>query len=122
MGIRWEVLGAFGYHYALCTTEASFHKALKSLGIKAENFLIDGKDATAHHFVSERGKGCTIVTVAKTDMDRRIVYAALAHEAVHVWQNICSHIGESNPGQEIEAYHIQCIVQDFMHWYDELKG
>ena len=36
-------------------------------------------------------------------------YGVVTHESVHVWQDICRHICESNAGIEVEANSVQWI-------------
>ena len=47
------------------------------------------------------------------------VAGRLVHEAVHVWQRYCDHIGERRPGNEQEAYGIQSIAQELMQSFVE---
>lgn len=41
----------------------------------------------------------------------------LIHEAVHVWQAYSANMGETNPGDEQEAYAIQSISQELLAEY-----
>jgi hypothetical protein len=47
------------------------------------------------------------------------VAGLLVHEAVHVFQRYCEHIGERRPGAEQEAYGIQAIAQELMQSFAE---
>ena len=49
------------------------------------------------------------------------VYALLCHEAVHVWQEWASDIGEDKPGAEQEAYAVQWISLKLMNAWEGLK-
>lgn len=45
------------------------------------------------------------------------VAALLVHEAMHVWQAFCEHVGEKSPSDEFEAYSIQSIFHELMTAY-----
>jgi hypothetical protein len=45
----------------------------------------------------------------------------LAHEAVHVKQDICDRIGEEKISSEMEAYIVQAVAQNLMDSYKNLR-
>ena len=49
-------------------------------------------------------------------------FLSLVHEAVHVWQFICQHIGEQKPGIEMEAYGIEGITRGLIEAYFATQG
>jgi hypothetical protein len=49
------------------------------------------------------------------------VVGLLVHEAVHVWQGMQDHIGESQSSKEEEAYAIQLISQELMVAYSQTR-
>lgn len=80
----------------------------------------DHADATAHFLETSEGEVCVVVTI--TGHEQRTlpqVHALLVHEAVHIWQEIRSIIGEKEPSSEFEAYSIQSISQRLMESYAE---
>ncbi|CAD7023175.1 hypothetical protein REJC140_00118 [Pseudorhizobium endolithicum] len=50
------------------------------------------------------------------------VISTIVHEAVHVWQFLCRHIGEDSPGIEMEAYGIQMITEGLINAYTSTQG
>jgi hypothetical protein len=101
-----------GPHLTLCTSKAEFNAALDHLRIPKDNrgnWL--GAGGKVHTY--ERGSSITcIVCVKLKDIKKRPICEVaniLVHEAVHVWQQHHSNIGESNPSPEFEAYSIQSI-------------
>ena len=72
-------------------------------------------DATTH-LLENQDYGLAAV-VCLGDVSRRSpdgVAALLVHEAVHVWQAFCGHIGEKSPSDEFEAYSIQSISYELL--------
>lgn len=104
-----------GPYLTLCTTEEMFRRALvKDLGFtKHVDFLSTPQSHATTHFLNDRsGKFAAVVCLGSTEGRKPIEVAGLlVHEAVHVWQEHCKHIGEQNPGDETEAYAIQWISQ-----------
>ncbi|MEL7086832.1 MAG: hypothetical protein AAGL98_00070 [Planctomycetota bacterium] len=82
-----------------------------SLGIKAATSLFQKTDASKHRVA--------IVTVG--DFSPGETVGILAHEAVHVWQDIRDGIGEKEPSSELEAYGVQSIASDLFSAYERTR-
>lgn len=115
------------YYYGLCLTEKDFCKELKRLKVPKDTwppFLGSASaNATAHFF--EKGDGtlaCIITLGATKGKSVAQVHALLVHEAVHLWQEIRSNIGEKAPSSEFEAYAIQTLSQRLIEAYADAKG
>ncbi|MBB5443275.1 MULTISPECIES: hypothetical protein [unclassified Paraburkholderia] len=113
-------------HLALCVDERAYRREMRRLKIDEHPpFTINGKPATAHWFNHQQGgQNLAIVCVDRETLADRTgtqIAALLVHEAVHVFQNICEHLGEESPSREFEAYSIQRIAQNLMHMYAELS-
>ena len=113
-------------YYGLCTSEKQFTKTLKALKIpKAEwpSFVNVGANATTHHFEASNGSKSAVICiqVPKGKTVSQIV-GLLAHEAVHIWQEIKKSIGEKEPSSEFEAYSVQWLTQCLVHKYFKKKG
>lgn len=105
------------YFFTLCTNEKLFKKAMRHLGIPKKsrpNFVSTWhSNGTAHYFeLREKRKKCVVVCIRGfDDHDPAAIVGLIAHEAVHVWQQIRETLGESAPSSEFEAYSIQNITQ-----------
>jgi len=102
------------YCIGLCTSEASYKKELKRLGVNYDGeWIREGKDGNVTEMTC-RSTGTSLVIVS-VRVDKKTkpleVYGLLVHEAVHVWQKICDNISEDEPSREFEAYSIQHIAQ-----------
>lgn len=111
-------------HLALCTDESDYLREMRRMKIKSPSpFILEGKQATAHWFDHKRGgDGVAIVCIDLASLRKSTgtaIAALLVHEAVHVFQNICEHLGEENPSSEFEAYSIQRISQDLMCMFQQ---
>lgn len=102
----------------VCFTEESHKKLHKKLRIpehERPEFLEDKALANTTFYTQKDEEGkhvrrIAIVSIDPTVFDEGIgVLEMLCHEAVHVWQDFKSYIGESNPSDEFEAYGIQHI-------------
>lgn len=115
----------YGPLFTLCTSQEAFEKALTDIELprdKWEPWLVDGSFGSTHTYEHHSGDIACIVCVKPTPniVDRA---AILAHEATHIWQRYCRHIGETTPGNESEAYAIQHIVWHLMESYRiQMKG
>ena len=113
------------HFYGLCLNEKDFRRELKSLKVPRANwpaFLAsEHAHATAHFFQKGDGGLCAIITLADTSgRSTAQVHAMLVHEAVHLWQEARSILGEKSPSSEFEAYAVQSISQRLMEAYDEM--
>ena len=69
------------------------------------------------------GEAVIIVAVfAGAERDAHEVIMTIVHEAVHVWQFICQHIGEDSPGIEMEAYGIEQISRLLIEAWAKTRG
>jgi hypothetical protein len=119
MKTRWldRRIGVAGPYLALCLSEAEFRKALQRLKSPSIPCWVNsGSHAATHFLENEDKRTCAIVCLAEGWESRAPIEVAalLVHEAAHVWQAHCRDIGESNPGDEQEAYAIQAIAQELM--------
>jgi hypothetical protein len=115
-------ISAPGPYLCLCLTEAAFLAALADMGVKDRpSFMATPHaHATTHHFDHKNGGAACIVTLSAWEGRSPIEVAGLlVHEAVHVWQRYCNHIGEHRPAAEQEAYGIQAIAQELMQSFVE---
>jgi hypothetical protein len=95
----------------LCLSEDEWRSALASIKVNADGrWLGDGAHASTHFYVNTEGDCTAIVCVdVRPHLTGPEIAALLVHEAVHIWQDYCRRIGESNPGDEQEAYAIQYL-------------
>jgi len=112
--------------YGLCISDAQYQRELTRLGvIDPSPFLSRPTAGATTHFLDSTDAtnippGDTIAIVCirrRDDVDPINVAALLCHEAVHIFQWVCSCIGESTPSNEFEAYSIQWIAQQLMFAY-----
>lgn len=109
------------FHYALCTTEKGFKKALKKIKLPREQhpeFVNDGKDACVWSFWSNGQRICLVTVRQDVSYTTEQVHSMLTHEAVHLFQHTRDDIGEDRPSIEFEAYSIQQITQNLIESYN----
>ena len=104
--------------YTLVTNERQLHRAVKD---KSLEFLSLEQDAQTR-FKQRKGKCIAIVEIAITNRPMYVTHALLAHEAVHIWQEVRQMMGEQDPSCEFEAYSIQRIAQDLFYEYEQLRA
>ncbi len=63
------------------------------------------------------GKYQAVTTRSNLDGGVCHIAAVIAHECVHLWQNLKGYIGEDSPGEEVEAYIIDHFVEQVMKAY-----
>lgn len=115
MRVRWlsRSIASAGPYLTLCLNEREWLAAVKAIKAQpAGRWLNEGANATAHFYVNAEGD-CTVMVCIEVQPHRTPAQIAglLVHEAVHIWQDYCRRIGETSPGDELEAYAIQHISQ-----------
>ncbi len=124
--VIWLNRGAFPTCFGFCPSEEAWNSELKKFGIDEADY--PHSDARTSHFSGSKiGKRACIVTIGEhCDPKRRSdpigFWALVAHEAVHVFQAIREHIGESAPSHEFEAYSIQHIFSELSDAYERTRG
>jgi hypothetical protein len=115
--------------YGLCFDKADFIKTLKKMGLPPEEqpvFCASKAGASTHYFPGVSGSRDVIIITLNDTSGYTVneVNGLLAHEAVHCWQHIKEHIGETcdiTAGYEFEAYAIQHIVFNLMTEFEEYE-
>lgn len=119
--IRWLSRNTLVTPYlTLCLTEKEFLAVNKHLGEKSVPlWLPKNCGAVTHTYESNKDLTCIICLDRNEALKRDLheVCGLLAHEATHVWQNLCESIGEKEPSREFEAYSIQMISQRLIEEY-----
>lgn len=95
---------------ALVTSAKDFDAMLRRMKVKERPpHLGPGALASTHVFVNDGG-GLARMVVSVGPMPKGDLVPVLAHEAVHVWQEIKEFIGEEKPSHEFEAYAVQNLI------------
>jgi hypothetical protein len=104
----------------LCINEKEWNKEVKRLNIKNDKGFMTNKYTRACiTFFENKELGLISIICIKNKKSSSIeeTHSFLIHECIHLWQEIKKHIGEDNPGYEIEAYIIQNLCFEIMNLY-----
>jgi len=106
-------MAMFPMYFGFTASEKAFQREMRRLGVKPlPRWINEGANATTH--ILDR-KGASALCIVCIDLRGRrskaSVCGLLAHEAVHVYQQLLCETGEKKPGDEFEAYTIQYITQ-----------
>lgn len=105
-------MGQWPLFVGFTTSRKAFAREVKRLGNPTVKFLAsDHSSATMHTFVEDGSTVCIIAMEKPAGRSNEQVAGMIAHEAVHVAQELWARIGEREPGREAEAYLVQMIVQ-----------
>lgn len=107
-----------------CPSEKAWNREVKRLnGTQPwpEGASVGGYTMIGVNDVS--GQATILVAIGRgAERDAHEVIMTLVHEAVHVWQFLCSHIGERAPGIEMEAYGVEQIARGLIDAYCKTSG
>jgi hypothetical protein len=103
------VLPVFGYAFYAFFDRKSF---IRHEGV--DEFLSEG--CQGHAWLHDNFRG--VISIQSDGRHNTAQIAGIiAHESTHIWQHICTLIGEAKASEEMEAYHIQYITETVMGWY-----
>jgi len=112
----------YGFKLTLCTSEKMYWRQHRKLSKRwpAPHWVSEGH-AAMHKY--DQKHGSPLIVVCIDDKTRRAVEVAglLAHEAVHVKQQLMRYVGEAEPSDEFEAYVVQNITQNLLDEYARQK-
>lgn len=110
--ITYFNMGSWPIYVGFTTSPKAFAKEMKRLKCGDVAFLsTTHADATTHFLVKDGSSTCIITMRKAKDKSFEQRAGLIAHEAMHVVQELWSNIGEREPGKEAEAYLIQMITQ-----------
>lgn len=110
------ILGPF---LCLCISEDEFTRVKRYLKVNDPTDFPGAGWGCVRQYHKD-GKMTCVVLLGDVSMCEPLqIVGLLTHEAVHVWQAYCGHIGESTPSREFEAYSIQAISQRLHYAYRE---
>jgi hypothetical protein len=111
--IKYYEIGPYPVYFGFAQNPKNFQKELNRLGIKESIDFIKENKAGITHFLENKKHLVIIICIDFSDKHSLSEICGLVtHECVHAWQGLLDYIGEKQkPGDEIEAYHIQSMVQ-----------
>lgn len=111
--VEYFHMGQWPLYIGFTMSQKAFKKEMKRLNVdKPAKFLAsDNANATTHYLKSDGVLTCIITMHDPKSRPVEQVASMIAHEAVHVAQELWEQIGEDNPGREAEAYLVQYITQ-----------
>lgn len=114
-----------GPYFTLCCNERQFQRVLAHLHYKNGDvaFVNNDANATTHTF-TRNGQSTCVVCLGPEARKRTAAEVAglIAHEAMHVLDEIWLAAGEKQPASEQKAYAIQHVVTELTRLYGRLKG
>ena len=123
---RWldRRIAAPGPFLTLCLSEGDFEAVLRHCKINERPPFVKNawSSATLNWFESDGNLVCAVCIRGFEGRNPVEVAGLLVHEAVHIWQAYSTRIGESEPGDEQEAYAIQSIAQELMAEFARRMG
>lgn len=110
--INYFNMGPWPVYVGFTTSEKAFKREMKRLKVDGVPFIMNDHSNASAHYLTHEGDLTVIITMQPVG-DRPVEQVAglIAHEAVHVAQELWDNIGERNPGREAEAYLVQMITQ-----------
>jgi 4-hydroxyphenylpyruvate dioxygenase-like putative hemolysin len=118
--ITYFNMGAWPIFVGFTQSRKAFNKEMKRLGNKDVRFLASNHASATTHILEK--DGTTACIIALGDVKGRSpeqIAGLIAHEAVHVAQELWANVGEREPGKEAEAYLVQQIVQECLQIVNE---
>lgn len=111
-------------YYRLVLTEKDFKSELKRMKMNHVDYIKNPQShAVCQFFEGKDGKRIVLVCLREGMKFSAVeIYGLLVHEAVHIFQDWCEHVGENSVGKETQAYAIQSISQELILSYNQQMG
>lgn len=101
-------------YFGFTTNPKAFAGEMSRLKVAEPPLFVSSRAFATTHCLTRASSGFyTVIVCLDTKKCRKnaCVPAILAHEATHVWQFAKEKIGETKPGDEIEAYAVQYFTE-----------
>ena len=72
---------------------------------------LDSEAVAQMHTIAGKRRLYVVCLDRSLHSGRQDIAESIVHEATHVWQAVCEHIGETAPGIETGAYTMEAIVR-----------
>jgi hypothetical protein len=107
-----------------CPSEQAWDREMKRVNGVASYPNVPNSGGHTQWLTNDKtGEGMILVCVhPAAERDALEVIMTIVHEAAHVWQFLCDHIGEKAPGIEMEAYGIENISRGLVNAYCSTQG
>jgi hypothetical protein len=119
--LKWLDRSAFTMPMYIClaTSQEILNTELRRIKFNSELGVTPNAGATTNFLTNDIGETSAIVCLFDyKGLDKKQIYALLCHEAVHIFQELCSQMNEEKPSKEFEAWTIQKISQDLFYEFD----
>ena len=111
--------------YHLCLSSQAYLDIVSKLedySIPDLNWMPDSAAAVTHTLFSDYSAPPVCIVCMNMDyfetLDKYEVYEALAHEAVHIYEENVRYMAEKFPGEEHRAYSMGILVKNLIREYD----
>lgn len=122
--MNWHHAKMFNYEYAFCPSKKEWDTYWTKGGSTPPKYLNSHGRATFFQTTDKDGwvTPRALVTVAEdSNITPLMLVSLLAHEAVHIKQDMCERIGEDKISSEMEAYIVQTVLQDMLYDYRDTR-
>lgn len=106
--------------YSIAFTKKQFKQALKQYAVPSGVFAYAGKTSfTAHSFYGTHAECIVFIDKKyfKKQGKENVIYSLIAHEAVHVKQQLMKVMDDECPSSDFEAFIVEEIVENFVNQY-----
>lgn len=111
------------FYYGFCPSPTAWNDTMKRMKVTNPDPYPD-TDGRCVSLV-QNNKDLTCIVTVHERLDARSpegIIGVIAHEAMHVWQEMMSQIGERDPSHEFGAYSYQAIFQELLEAYVKTRN
>jgi hypothetical protein len=120
--IHYFATGSWPVYFGFTTKKKEYDKEVKRIKVKEPRpWVTPGSNATTHVLLRYDHVTIIVCLKRKKGISKSQLAALLAHEAAHVWNEVCDAMKGECPKGEHQAYGIQWIVQQMAANMKEFK-